>query len=72
MHAAARILRTTEVLACENTLLVPYVCECCAMDVAEVGQSKEQCQHGSPSPLPSQVLGKQVPAGCLQQYRVAL
>lgn len=50
MCATAGILRTTEVWTCENTFLVPYTCECCAMDVAEVGQSKEQCQqHGSPS-----------------------
>lgn len=49
MHATAGILRT-EVWTCENTFLVPYACECCALDVAEVGQSKEQCQqHGSPS-----------------------
>lgn len=50
MCATAGILRTTEVWTCENTFLVPYTCERCAMDVAEVGQSKEQCQqHGSPS-----------------------
>lgn len=50
MRATAGILRTTEVWTCENTFLVPYACECCTMDVAEVGQSKEQCQqHGSPS-----------------------
>lgn len=50
MCVAARIVRTTDVWTCENTFLVPYTCECCAMDVAEVGQSKEQCQM-VPHPL---------------------
>lgn len=76
MHAAAGILRTTEVWACENTLLVPYVRECCAMDVAEVGQTRSNVSSMVAHPLwpflPSQGRGKQVPAGCLQQHREAL
>lgn len=46
------------------------------MDVAEVGQRAMSAAwfpiHYSHFPLPSQGLGRQVPAGCLQQHREAL